>query len=93
MTKIKSNSEVFKKFVEDVDNILDRTEITDAAGNPTDYHGDHFQAQMKRLTSITMQFEDVPVWPINEVIATNLLWDEIEAKQNQQDVQDAIRNN
>ena len=93
MIKIKSNSEVFKKFVEDVDNILNRTEITDVAGNPTDCHGDHFQAQMKRLTQVTMQFEDMPVWPINEVIATNLLWDEIEAKQNQQDAQDANRDN
>ena len=61
MIKIKSNSEVFKKFVEDVDNILNRTEITDVTGNPTDYHGDHFQAQMKRLTQVTMKFEDVPV--------------------------------
>jgi len=25
-------------------------------------------------------------------MATNLLWDEIEAKQNEQDAQDAIRN-
>ena len=28
---------------------------------------------------------------INEVIATNLIWDEIEAKQNEQDAQDANR--
>ena len=91
MKKIKSKSEVFNKFVEDVDNILDRTEVTDVAGNPTDYHGDHFQAQMKRLTQVTMKFEDVPVWPINEGIATNLIWDEIEAKQNEQDAQDANR--
>tara|TARA_R100000664_G_C2740341_1_gene128938 strand:- start:367 stop:648 length:282 start_codon:yes stop_codon:yes gene_type:complete len=93
MTGIKSKSEVFKKFVEDVDTILNRTEITDAAGNPTDYHGDHFQAQMKRLTQTHMVFEDMPIYPINEVMATNLLWDEIEAKQNEQDAQDAIRNN
>ena len=56
MKKIKSKSEVFNKFVEDVDNILDRTEVTDVAGNPTDYHGDHFQAQMKRLTQVMMKF-------------------------------------
>ena len=91
MIKIKSKSEVFNKFVEDVDNILSRTEVTDPGGNPTDYNSDHFQAQMRRLIQIKIKFEDVPVWPINEVIATNLIWDEIEAKQNEQDAQDANR--
>ena len=87
MKKIKSKSEVFNKFVEDVDNNLDRTEVTDVAGNPMEYSNHHFQEQLKRLCQIHMAFDDMPIFPINEVIATNLIWDEIENKIQEQDAE------
>ena len=82
---IKSKSEVFRNFTLEVDDILSRTQTTDPVGNPMEYSNEHFQDQMKRLTQTHMVFDDAPIYPINEVIATNLIWDEIEAKREEQD--------
>ena len=34
MGQIKSRSEVFQNFIKEVDNVLSKTETTDAVGNP-----------------------------------------------------------
>ena len=41
----------------------------------------HFQDQLKRLTACSINFDYMPIYPINEQIAVDLLWDEIKAKQ------------
>ena len=87
MGQIKSRSEVFQNFIKEVDKVLSKTETTDAVGNPMEYSNHHFQEQLKRLCQIHMAFDDMPIFPINEVIATNLIWDEIENKIQEQDAE------
>ena len=87
MGQIKSRSEVFQNFIKEVDNVLSKTETTDAVGNPMEYSNHHFQEQLKRLCQIHMAFDDMHIFPINEVIATNLICDDIENKIQEQDAE------
>ena len=85
MKGIKSKSEVFKTWVKEVDEILSSTQTVTANGDPIEYGAHHFQDQLKRLCNCSMNFTDMPIYPINEQIAVDLLWDEIEAKQEEID--------
>lgn len=85
MIKVSSKSEVFKNWVEEIDGILSKTQILTATGDQMEYSDPHFQDQMKRLTSCALRFTDMPIYPINEQVAVDLLWDEIENKQEEQD--------
>jgi hypothetical protein len=83
---IQSNSEVFLEFIQKVDKILAGTEITDAAGNPTEYADPHFQDRLQRLQQCSFDFEERAMYPLTGEIVRNLIYDEIKCKEDQNDL-------
>jgi len=69
---IQSNSDLFTDFVQNVDKILAGVEVTDAAGNPTEYADPHFQDRMQRLQQCSFNFEERAMHPISAEIAKGL---------------------
>ena len=83
---IQSNSDLFTDFVQNVDKILAGVEVTDAAGNPTEYADPHFQDRMQRLQQCSFNFEERAMHPISAEIAKGLIYDEIKSKEDQNDI-------
>ena len=47
----------------------------------------HFKDQVKRLATVKLEFEfSNPVYPINEWVAADLVWSEIQAIQDEEDI-------
>jgi len=61
---------------EKVDDILSRLPKTDISGEPLEYQDDAYQEVMKMLQQCSMNFEDMPIYPINESIANKLIQDQ-----------------
>jgi len=72
----KCDSEVFNNWSERVNNILSRLPKTDISGEPLEYQDDAYQEVMKMLQQCSMNFEDMPIYPINETIANKLIQDQ-----------------
>ena len=72
----KSDSQVFKDWSTKVDDILSRLPNTDINGEPLEYQDDAYQEVMKMLQQCSMNFEDMPIYPINETIANKLIQDQ-----------------
>ena len=87
MQGIKSASEAWKTWIKEVDQILSETQILSANGNEIEYSDQHFQDQMQKLTSCSINFTDMPIYLLNTEVATSLLWDEIERKKDERDAQ------
>jgi len=75
-TITKCDSEVFNNWSERVNNILSRLPKTDVSGEPLEYQDDAYQEVMKMLQQCSMNFEDMPIYPINETIANKLIEDQ-----------------
>ena len=75
-TITKCDSEVFNNWSERVNNILSRLPKTDISGEPLGYQDDAYQEVMKMLQQCSMNFEDMPIYPINENIANKLIQDQ-----------------
>ena len=75
-TITKCDSQVFKDWSEKVDNILSRLPKTDVSGEPLEYQDDAYQEVMKMLQQCSMNFEDMPIYPINETIANKHIQDQ-----------------
>jgi len=75
-TITKCDSEVFNNWSERVNNILSRLPKTDISGEPLEYQDDAYQEVMKMLQQCSMNFEDMPIYPINENIANKLIQDQ-----------------
>jgi hypothetical protein len=75
-TTTKCDSEVFNNWSERVNNILSRLPKTDMNGEPLEYQDDAYQEVMKMLQQCSMNFEDMPIYPINETIANKLIQDQ-----------------
>ena len=86
-TKLKSQGEAFNNWIKEVDKIISNTQVLTASGDPMEYGDPHFQDQLKRLTACSINFDYMPIYPINEQIAVDLLWDEIQAKKDGMDEQ------
>ena len=78
--KMKSCSTSFAQWVTAVDDILSKTQSITIDGEPLEYKDDHFQEQMRRLQQCSMNFEDAPIYPINEQIAMDLIWSHLKDK-------------
>ena len=72
----KSDSQVFKDWSTKVDDILSRLPKTDISGEPLEYQDDAYQEVMRMLQQCSMHFEDMPIYPINETIASKLIQDQ-----------------
>ncbi len=72
----KSDSQVFKDWSKKVDELLSRLPKTTIDGQPLEYQDDEYQDMMRKLQQCSMNFEDMPIYPINETIANKLIQDQ-----------------
>ena len=82
----KSDSQVFKDWSTKVDDILSRLPKTDISGEPLEYQDDAYQEVMKMLQQCSMNFEDMPIYPINENIANKLIQDQQKGADERPDI-------
>jgi len=72
----KCDSSVFLVWSEKINHILSRLPKTTIDGQPLEYQDDEYQDTMKKLQQCSMNFEDMPIYPINETIANKLIQDQ-----------------
>jgi len=72
----KCDSQVFTEWSAKVDDILSKLPKTDYDGQPLEYQDDAYQEVMRMLQQCSMNFEDMPIYPINENIANKLIQDQ-----------------
>ena len=70
-TTTKCDSQVFKDWSTKVDDILSRLPKTDISGEPLEYQDDAYQEVMKMLQQCSMNFEDMPIYPITKPLLIN----------------------
>ena len=88
--EIKSKSPAFKKFVEQVDKILSKTLHLTFDGGLMDASDNHFEEQSRRLQRVGLEFDNGhPPHIINSFIATDLIYDEIKAIEDEEDIKAA----
>ncbi len=84
--KTKSDSPVFNEWATRVDNILMQVPTVSANGHmPLEYSDDEFQQAMKKLQQCAMYFENFPIYPINESIASKLIYDHLQGANDKPD--------
>ncbi len=52
---------------------------------PLEYSDDEFQQAMKKLQQCAMYFENFPIYPINESIASKLIYDHLQGANDKPD--------
>jgi|TARA_R100000231_G_scaffold135036_1_gene109144 hypothetical protein len=72
-----NQSEVFNKWCQQVDRILSDLPENTITGMPTEYSDEDFQNCMKKLQQTSLNFEEFPLYPINEKIAAELCHDHL----------------
>jgi hypothetical protein len=85
-TTTKCDSQVFNDWSEKMNNILSRLPKTDVSGEPLEYQDDAYQEVMKMLQQCSMNFEDMPIYPINETIANKLIQDQMRGADERPDI-------
>jgi hypothetical protein len=76
--KIKASaSETFEAWSDKVKGILNKLPKTTTTGEPLEYTDDEYQNILKMLEQCSMNFEDFPIYPINETIANKLIQDQL----------------
>tara|TARA_R100001015_G_C4596396_1_gene151585 strand:+ start:708 stop:965 length:258 start_codon:yes stop_codon:yes gene_type:complete len=84
--KNKSDSQVFKDWSTKVDELLSRLPKTTIGGEPLEYQDDEYQDMMRKLQQCSMNFEDMPIYPINESIANKLIQDQMKGADERPDI-------
>ena len=85
--KTKSDSTVFNSWITRVDNILSHIPLISANGHmPLEYSDDEYQQAMKKLQQCAMQFDDIPIYPINEQNAVKLIEDQLKEANDKPDI-------
>ena len=82
----KSDSQVFKDWSTKVDELLSRLPKTTIDGQPLEYQDDEYQDMMRKLQQCSMNFEDMPIYPINETIANKLIEDQMRGADERPDI-------
>ena len=81
-----SKSPEFVEFIKKMDSILSKTQHLTPNGKGMDVEDQHFKDQRKRLATVRLEFEwSHPVYPINEYVASDLVYSEIAAIQDEED--------
>ena len=84
--KLKSDSAVLGSWISRVDEILSQVPITAAEDHmPLEYSHEEFQQAMKKLQQSAMYFENFPIYPINESIASKLIYDHLQGANDKPD--------
>ncbi len=84
--KNKSDSQVFNDWSTKVDELLSRLPKTTINGEPLEYQDDEYQDMMRKLQQCSMNFEDMPIYPINETIANKLIQDQMRGADERPDI-------
>ena len=82
----KSDSQVFKDWSTKVDELLSRLPKTTIGGEPLVYQDDEYHDMMRKLQQCSMNFEDMPIYPINETIANKLIQDQMRGADERPDI-------
>ena len=83
---IYSKSPEFLEFIQKMDSILSKTQHLTPNGKGMDVEDQHFKDQRTRLATVRLEFEwSHPVYPINEYVASDLVYSEIAAIQDEED--------
>ena len=83
---IYSKSPEFLEFIKKMDSILSKTQHLTPNGKSMDVEDQHFKDQRTRLATVRLEFEwSHPVYPINEYVASDLVYSEIAAIQDEED--------
>ena len=86
-TTINCDSQVFVQLVEKIERILSSIPLVSANDHmPLEYSDYEYQAAMKSLQQTSMRFEDIPIYPINEQIATKLIEDQLKGANDKPDI-------
>ena len=84
--KLKSDSTVLGSWISRVDQILSQVPVITAGTHmPLEYSDDEFQQAMKKLQQCAMYFENFPIYPINESIASKLIYDQLQGANDKPD--------
>ncbi len=80
-------SEVWKRFAKRVNDILATIpDVSMGSGHmPLEYSDDEFQTAMKKLQQTALLFDDMPIYPINEQIASKLIYDQLKGSNDKPD--------
>ena len=83
---IYSKSPEFLEFIKKMDSILSKTQHLTPNGKGMDVEDQHFKDQRTRLATVRLEFEwSHPIYPINEYVASDLVYSEIAAIQDEED--------
>ena len=83
---IYSKSPEFIEFIKKMDSILSKTQHLTPNGKGMDVEDQHFKDQRTRLATVRLEFEwSHPIYPINEYVASDLVYSEIAAIQDEED--------
>jgi hypothetical protein len=77
---MKSKSEAFNDWVNEMDKVLSETQTITIDGQPMEESDDHFKSQLKKLAKVPLVLDDQAVYPLNEWASSDLVHSEIDAK-------------
>tara|TARA_A100001015_G_scaffold206697_1_gene231185 strand:+ start:150 stop:404 length:255 start_codon:yes stop_codon:yes gene_type:complete len=80
---MKNKSETFKNWCQQVDKILEQLPEHTIGGMPLEYSDDEFQNCMRKLQQCALKFDDMPIYIINEKVASELVYDQLKGKQDE----------
>jgi len=89
---IYSKSPEFVEFIKKIDSILSKTQHLTVDGKELDSTDQHFKDQRTRLATTRLEFEHdaAPVYPINEWVASDLIYSELKAIQDEEDIKASV---
>ena len=83
MAKDNCFSQVFNEWSNKIKKILSEIPLNTIDGQPLEYSDDDYQKIMNKLQQCSMNFEDFPIYPINESIANKLILDQLYGAENE----------
>jgi len=80
---MKNKSETFKNWCQQVDEILSGLPANTMTGMPLEYSDNEFQDCMRKLQQCSLKFEDMPIYIINEKVASELCYDQLKGMEDE----------
>ena len=81
---MKNKSETFNNWCKQVDKILSELPEHTIQGQPMEYSDDEFQNTMRKLQQCSLKFDEMPIYIINEKVASELCYDHLKGMEDKQ---------
>jgi len=81
---MKNKSETFNNWCKQVDKILSELPEHTIQGQPMEYSDDEFQNTMRKLQQCSLKFDEMPIYIINEKVASELCYDHLKGMEDEQ---------